>query len=173
MTPIPMRFASIVFAVAGVLSFAGAHAASSVEPRASDARNDPLNAGEPASAAMLDAMRGGFEAAGGLQVSFGIERSIYINGALVTTTSLNVADSGQVTAIPGSSIALMQSGANNNFQSGPSATTNAATVIQNSLDNQKIQGVTVINATVNSLSLTKSANIQSSIQDALTGSLRR
>ena len=124
-------------------------------------------------------MRGGFEAAGGLQISFGIERSVYINGSLVTTTSLNVADSGQVTTVssnqlvPGSSIALIQSGANNTFRSGPGTATNAAIVIQNSLDNQKIQGVTVVTATVNSLALTKSANIQSSIQDALTGSLRR
>ena len=37
----------------------------------------------------LDEVRGGFIDASGLQVSFGIERAIYLNGELVTTTRLN------------------------------------------------------------------------------------
>ncbi|MGN5480352.1 hypothetical protein ACTMU2_37045 [Cupriavidus basilensis] len=41
-------------------------------------------------------MRGGFDA-GGLQVSFGIERAVYINGALVVATSLNIPDVGRIT----------------------------------------------------------------------------
>lgn len=36
----------------------------------------------------LDAMRGGFEAANGLQLSFGIERAVFINGELVAVTRL-------------------------------------------------------------------------------------
>ena len=165
--------------IGAMASFGPAFAQSSSPDPASAARANPFDAGLPVSAAILDTMRGGFETNAGLQVSFGIERSAYINGNLVTTTSLNVAESGQVTSVPsgtlvaGSSIALIQSGANNTFRTGPGTATNAAVIIQNSLDNQKIQGVTLITATVNSLALTKSANIQSSIQDALTGSLRR
>ncbi|MEM5429588.1 flagellin [Cupriavidus oxalaticus] len=45
----------------------------------------------------LDEMRGGFEVPG-LQVSFGIERAVYINGALVVATSINIPDVGRITA---------------------------------------------------------------------------
>jgi hypothetical protein len=181
MHPMLKRFAATATLLVSVVPFSLAQAEASIDDAGirSASRGDPLHVGEPASASLLDSMRGGFEATGGLQVSFGIERSVYINGSLVTTTSLNVAESGVMTNVPsgtlvaGSSIALIQSGANNVFGAGPGTAANAAVVIQNSLDNQKIQGVTVINATVNSLALTRSANIQSSIQDALTGSIRR
>jgi hypothetical protein len=181
MRPIFLRFVATGALLGSMVPFGLAHAQTSIDDEGmlSASRGNPLHVGEPASATLLDSMRGGFEASGGLQIAFGIERSVYINGSLVTTTSLNVAPSGQVTTLPsgtlvaGSSIALIQSGANNFFGAGPGTAANAAVVIQNSLDNQKIQGVTVINATVNSLALTKSSNIQSSIQNALTGALRR
>ncbi len=47
--------------------------------------------------ARLDELRGGFEA-GGLQVSFGIERAVYINGNLVVQTSLVIPDVSRITA---------------------------------------------------------------------------
>ena len=40
----------------------------------------------------LDRMRGGFSLPNGLQISFGIERAVYVNGNLVSTTSLNIVD---------------------------------------------------------------------------------
>ena len=40
----------------------------------------------------LDTMRGGFEAPNGLQVSFGIERAVFINGELVAATRLIVSN---------------------------------------------------------------------------------
>lgn len=45
----------------------------------------------------LDDMRGGFEMSG-LQVSFGIERAVYINGDLVVATSINIPDISRITA---------------------------------------------------------------------------
>jgi hypothetical protein len=36
----------------------------------------------------LDDMRGGFDFGGGLVLNFGIDRAVYINGALVTSTSI-------------------------------------------------------------------------------------
>ncbi|MEM5278210.1 flagellin [Cupriavidus taiwanensis] len=45
----------------------------------------------------LDDMRGGFEMPG-LQVSFGIERAVYINGDLVVATSINIPDVSRITA---------------------------------------------------------------------------
>jgi hypothetical protein len=129
----------------------------------------------------LDHVRGGFDS-NGVQISFGIERAFYINGALVTTTSLNVSElskmsAGQspvasVSTAPGS-LTLIQNGAGNSFVSGPISAANVGTVIQNTLDNQKIQSITSINASVNSLQLVRELNFQSSLRGVITDSLRR
>ncbi|WP_340521433.1 flagellin [Cupriavidus necator] len=52
---------------------------------------------KPVAHEKLDDMRGGFEMPG-LQVSFGIERAVYINGALVVATSINIPDVSRITA---------------------------------------------------------------------------
>jgi hypothetical protein len=126
----------------------------------------------------LDRIRGGF-AGDNLTISFGIERAVYVNGALVTTTSLNLSDLGRLTGGRGSaafeagSLGLIQSGAGNTVAIGSIASTSLGTVVQNTLDGQKIQNVTVINATVNSLGVLKGMNLQSSMRGAVIDSLRR
>ncbi|SPA33810.1 conserved hypothetical protein; putative exported protein; contains cristalline beta-sheet repeat similar to EBV nuclear antigen 1 (EBNA-1) and fibroin [Cupriavidus taiwanensis] len=52
---------------------------------------------KPVAHEKLDDMRGGFEMPG-LQVSFGIERAVYINGDLVVATSINIPDISRITA---------------------------------------------------------------------------
>ncbi|WP_439686888.1 Flagellin [Cupriavidus oxalaticus] len=52
---------------------------------------------KPVAHEKLDELRGGFEMPN-LQVSFGIERAVYINGALVVATSINIPDVGRITA---------------------------------------------------------------------------
>lgn len=52
---------------------------------------------KPVAREKLDETRGGFEMPG-LQVSFGIERAVYINGALVVATSINIPDVARMTA---------------------------------------------------------------------------
>jgi hypothetical protein len=52
---------------------------------------------KPVAHEKLDDTRGGFEMPG-LQVSFGIERAVYINGALVVATSINIPDVARITA---------------------------------------------------------------------------
>lgn len=130
----------------------------------------------------LDQVRGGFDAPNGLQISFGIERAVYINGSLVTTTSLNVSDLAKVTggqaavsaAVAGArNLTLVQNGAGNTFVTGPASAAAVGTVIQNTLNDQKIQSVTSINATVNSLQMMKAQNFESSMRGALTDALRR
>ncbi|WP_354687687.1 flagellin [Cupriavidus necator] len=74
---------------------------------ASSARNEnnnPLAAArgsmagwKPVAHDKLDEMRGGYEVPG-LQVSFGIERAVYINGALVVATSITIPDVSRITA---------------------------------------------------------------------------
>ena len=127
---------------------------------------------------LLDGVRGGF-GVDGLNISFGIERAVYINGALVTTTSLNLSDLGRITAGSGATainagtIALIQSGAGNLVSAGTFASGAVGTVIQNTLDGQKIQNMTVINATTNSLGALRGLNLESSMRGAVIDSLRR
>lgn len=121
----------------------------------------------------LEAIRGGYSGINGLQVFFGIERSVYVNGALVTTTSLNLSGQGQSVG-GGQSLALIQSGAGNSVAPQlllPSAM--PGTVIQNTLNDQRIQALTVINATVNSMQVLRSLNLQTTIRESITDSLRR
>lgn len=105
----------------------------------------------------LDELRGGFMTDGGLKISLGIERSVFINNELVATTFLNVPDLATLSArgatqaqLQGSPTTLIQNGPGNRvgesvLQSfGPGM----LTIIQNSLDNQLIQGRTIINTTI-------------------------
>ena len=152
-------------------------------PTARSARRSAIGAGAVAlKAGDLDKVRGGFETNTGLKISFGIERAVYVNGALVTTTSLNVSDLGKVsggagavsTAVAGSSnLTLIQNGPGNTFISGPVSAATVGTVVQNTLNDQKIQSVTAINATVNSLQLVRAQNFQSTLRGVLIDSLRR
>jgi len=133
------------------------------------------------SAEKLDEVRGGFVTDGGLRISFGIERAVYLNGNLVATTSLNIADlakiSGGQAQVTSSgttgNIALLQNGAGNVFAAGSISSTAAGTVIQNTLDNQKINTITRIDAVVNSAGIMRSINLQSSMRSAIVDSLRR
>jgi hypothetical protein len=122
----------------------------------------------------LDDMRGGFDTSLHLTLSFGIERAVYLNGALVTTTSFNLPsmtgsrpDDPAIAAMPSSAVALVQNGAGNTFASSPSNSPMAATVIQNTLNNQTLQGVTTINAAANSLQLLRANAFQAMMLESL------
>jgi hypothetical protein len=125
----------------------------------------------------LEQVRGGFVTES-LNISFGIERAAYVNGVLVTSTSLNVSDLGRVTArgttsLDSGTLALVQSGAGNMVSAGSISPGSIGAVVQNTLDGQKIQNVTVINATVNSLGILRGLNLESSLRGAVLDSLRR
>lgn len=126
----------------------------------------------------LDGVRGGF-VTDTLNISFGIERAVYINGALVTSTSFNVSDLGRISggrgsaALDSATLALVQSGTGNTVSAGSISSASIGTVVQNTLDGQKIQSLTVINASVNSLGVLRGLNLQSSMRGAVIDSLRR
>ncbi len=133
-------------------------------------------------AGSLDDIRGGFELDGtGLKFSFGIERAVYINGELIASTTLNLKDLQQAvggglspaTLAPGAAGALgiIQNGSGNNIAT-TIASNMAGTVIQNSLNDQRIQNVTTINATVNSMQAVRAMSVQSAIQSGIVSSLR-
>lgn len=126
----------------------------------------------------LDAMRGGFDIGGGLLASFGIARAVYVNGTLVSGASVHIPDISRMT--PDQAQALMaatgtlnvvQNGPGNSFDVSALDHATAATVIQNSLDNQDIRSLTTIDASVNNLNTFREINTQASLQAALLGSL--
>jgi len=126
----------------------------------------------------LDAIRGGFDGGNGLVVSFGIERAVYLNGNLVSRTNVNIPDVAKMTADQASALAattttvnIIQNGPGNTFDPATFSHAAAATVIQNSLDNQDIRSLTTINAAVNDLGTYGSLNLQRSLQAALINSL--
>ncbi|MES2103669.1 MAG: hypothetical protein V4634_06585 [Pseudomonadota bacterium] len=125
----------------------------------------------------LDESRGGFDA-GGLVMSFGIERAVYINGNLVTTTSFNVSDVGKITSdqmktltAQAASMGLVQNGPGNTFQLTTGNASLPGSIIQNTLNNQNIKSTTVINATSNSLNLIKGINTFDTFNNAINNSL--
>lgn len=94
-------------------------------------------------------------------------------------TSFNLPDITKITAeqvrIASLAIAetsVVQNGFGNILSNGLQAELPTSTVIQNTLNNQTIETLTVINAGVNSLGLLKSINTQATLKDALLGSLK-
>jgi hypothetical protein len=126
----------------------------------------------------LAGMRGGFETDSGLQISFGIQRAIYVNGNLITSTSVNIPDIGQMNAAQATALAavantvnLVQIGPGNSFDPASLTHTTAATVVQNSLSNQNIQSLTTLSTAVNTLDAFRNMNLQNTLQSALAGSI--
>ncbi|MHB1113911.1 MAG: hypothetical protein ACYC03_11970 [Acidovorax defluvii] len=143
----------------------------------------------------LDSLRGGFRMGDGLMVSFGISRAVYINGALITETTLNVGRMADITPAQAAQLSqklatlnLVQNGPGNTFASGPSSTTTSSpeatgatvttiagsstgTLIQNSLNNQQIRYQTIINASSNGMGMVRSMNLNSTLTEAIQRSI--
>ncbi|MGK5055632.1 hypothetical protein ACQ4WY_01675 [Janthinobacterium sp. LB2P49] len=123
----------------------------------------------------LEQARGGFDMPGGLSLSLGIERLVSINGNVVSSVAFTIADVAHLSVEEASlartaitSMNVLQNGAGNVFSPGPMAQTMAATVIQNSLNDQVLRTQTIVNSSVNSLALLKLANFQDTLQNALS-----
>lgn len=114
---------------------------------------------QPLSPVQLDRLRGGFHGPDGLVLSFGIERMVYVNGQLVTTTRIAVQGLGT----PSAALA----------QPALPAMSDLGTVVQNALNDQQIKTLTIVNASANSLDVLRSWSLQLSIRDAVAGSVRR
>ena len=140
------------------------HAGNDVAPCAGDA---PCRV---ASNAELDELRGGFDVvtpAGTLHIDIGITRVVAINDRLVAVSQLvvpgvvvpTVAVPGVVVPSVGVSQAsgealIVQNGQNNVAPAASSfGTLSVPTIVQNTLDRQKLTTFTVVNASVNSLAI--------------------
>lgn len=157
-----MRAASVLFMLAMALVNVEAAQAADIGDRAG------FTALTPVSDARLATLRGGFTLTHGgvsVDVAMGIQQLTYINGQLVASSVLDTQ------TIPTSILRVIQNGPGNTFD--PASLNllpgSMGTVIQNSLDQQTIRNLNVLNVTVTSQALAQAMSIQSAVRDALTG----
>lgn len=133
----------------------------------------------------LDRLRGGFDVGGGLMVSLGIQQATYINGQLVTYTSIPLQQLNQLSADQAAvlrerlnTLTVVQNGPGNRLGGTSSAAQGGAmvtqvpgagpgTVIQNTLNGQHIQQMTIIDATSNAMGLMRSGQWQQTLRDSM------
>jgi hypothetical protein len=109
----------------------------------------------------------------GMSVNVGIQREVYINGELVSTTTLTLSDLTRLlaggapnAALSGDGSVLVQTGTGNTHVM-PLDSSSFSTVIQNTLNNQVIRGVTQINADVSNLELLRGMSVTSSAAEMI------
>ena len=128
----------------------------------------------------LERMRGGFDAGHGLKISFGIARVVQINGQLVATTSFNINDLAGLTPKQAQAVQaqlntlnLVQNGPRNTYSVTPAAAGKTqlvpavSTIVQNTLNDQKIETRTVIDISTNALSMIKGLNASGTLNDVM------
>lgn len=156
----------------GSIGAVHAQAAPAVQPAAAQAS---AAAWTPVDSARLGQARGGFSTSTGLELSLGIERTVSLNGDLITRSTVQVADVRAMTAEQASavqdafsSVNLVQNGAKNTIDSRSLV---PGTFVQNTLNDQMIGTRTVISTTVNSAGMMKELNFMSSVRDASLNAL--
>jgi hypothetical protein len=126
---------------------------------------------------VLARLRGGF-ALPDLVVSFGIVRTVNIDGQTVVRTALNIPDVRNITTDQARQLA-QQAGTLTIVQNGVGNTAGIplggvpGIVIQNTQDNRQLQAITEITATTNGMRLLQSMNLNQTLADALKGALGR
>lgn len=127
------------------------------------------------SAAELETVRGGYVGGDGLEVSFGITKSLLLNGVPLAADGFTVTLNGQpVNAAQGAVGAkVMQNGAGNAIAPSAlsSARAGAFTFLQNTLNGAAIKNITTINASINVLGLYRSLNLSNMIRQQLINGL--
>ena len=124
----------------------------------------------PIDPARLLQMRGGLQMPSGLSLSFGIERAVYVNGELVASASLRIADISNISTEQAKALVAMNEGMV--VRVGEGNTLDAAgigngLVIQNTLDGQDIQAITTLDVGVDTLGMLQEMNTFDALQNAL------
>jgi hypothetical protein len=154
--------------IAGVLG-----AGFALDATAGEARRPPTGLGAawiPIPSERLARMRGGFQLASGMHVSFGIERVVFIDGQLVASTRLSIPDVAKMT--PEEAQALGNLHRTTVVQVGPGNTFRPiggqqGVVVQNTLDGQAIQVLTTLDVGVGTLGMFQQLNASAAMQAAL------
>lgn len=180
MNRFPLRiaaFRSACMAMPGLIALLLVVSTCQAQPlvtRAPQDHNSPVEFTWMAASDMtLDRLRGGFDLGSGLLVSFGISRSVSINGQMITATSFQLGDptalTSQQAAALGQQLAaqtqVVRNGKGNSADLGASVP--FATFIQNTVNNQTIRSHTVIEATSNAMGMVKGMNLQATISEAI------
>lgn len=137
---------------------------------------------QPVSDRALAAVRGGFEAPdAALQLTVGVQRQVWVDGQAVAASTLQFCGPSCASGDATSALALVQRGGGNGSGngsgaavSGPlSAAASQGLVVQNTLDQQRLQALTTIDVRSNSLQLFQGAALQAALGGALAASARR
>lgn len=117
----------------------------------------------------LGTMRGGFQLPGGLVLSFGVERAVWVNGALVASTRVQIADLARMSPQQARQLQAFQQGMG--VQVGPGnvivAPGSGALVIQNTRDHQAIRALTTLSVDVGTLGTFQQVNAFDTVQAAV------
>lgn len=128
-------------------------------PLRAAAGDGPFSAAAPVVADReLDRLRGGFIDGRGVFASFGIERSLLVNGQVVVSQSVRIADLSRVSAADLAALRSIAAG---------------AAVFQNTQNNQTIRNSVVIDATTNTLGILQRIGAARALNDALVAPLVR
>lgn len=143
-------FAAFAVAVAAIV------AASAPPARAQEG---PFSAASPVVGDQaLDRLRGGYVDRSGIFASFGIERTTLLNGQVVVSQSVRIADLSRVSAAELSALRSL---------------IGAPAVIQNTQSNQTIRNSVVLEATTNTLGILQRSGAARTMTDALIAPLVR
>jgi hypothetical protein len=129
-----------------------------------------------ASAEELASMRGGFVGTIGgqkLDLAFGIERVVSIDGEIVGSTRFRIPSLASLQALRALPTHALQSGPGNQVSADVAAAVGAnLAVIQNSLDGQVLRQVTTIDASVRNLEAFRAARFGAALSQQFVMSLR-
>lgn len=145
--------------------------------RAGSLLTDPLSEFMPLSQEEMAGLRGGFMTADGIEITIGYEQAAFINGILQTKLALDISqfDHRNAANLPGNiqPIRIIQSGEGNLAPASPLSSPPAGylTLLQNSLDNQTLGNLTVLNINIKNLPDTQFGSLRNTINDQILNSL--
>lgn len=122
-------------------------------------------------------MRGGFALPSGLNVSFGIVRTVQIDGVVVSHTAFQMTASDLQNMTPQQAKELAQATSMVVVQNGPGNTAQGVDtqagglLLQNTRDGAKLQTTTIIDAATNSLGMLRGLNLNQMLNDVSKGAL--
>ena len=127
----------------------------------------------------LEQLRGGFDVAPGLTVSFGVSRAVVVNGQLLASTSFQIDNIAKLSAAqarlaglqPGLTPQVVQIGPGNTIAPG-AAGIPLGIYVQNTLNQQTIHSETVIQAASSGLSMVKKLNLQATLSEYINNAIR-
>lgn len=142
---------------------------------------DPFTHSQAVPDPELEELRGGFLTSDGLEIRFGLEQIVLVDGTLATRTSLNLSSLSQGNSAVAPQlfdqnklVQIIQNGDHNHVSADVAQNFSAGlmTVIQNSLDTQTIQNLTVLNVGVSNMSVIPQRALGNAIDLGLTSILR-